>query len=236
MQTSRRRALWHAAAFGSLFFLILWSQTRSSWVGMTAGLGTYALLVRRLDGRQARWILGGAAFVLGLGLLLPPTRALIVARAQSFTLRNQDIQHRLGSLPVIQALRDRPLFGAGYGNYPAVYRRYYQGPFSTIDTPDNQYFRWLIENGLVGAGLFLAFLIGLPYACWVRLRAIVDPEEQGFYGALLAGWVAIAVTFLFFDGFYWTGPNMTFWGFLGLLATGLGTQAALTPRSDPPIS
>ena len=72
----------------------------------------------------------------------------------------------------------------------------------------------------------LLFLGGLVRAIWRKIKTIQDPETAGLYKALLAGWVGIAATFLFFDGFYWGACNMTFWCFLGLAATCLKTEPA----------
>src|SRR5689334_17377064 len=83
-------------------------------------------------------------------VLWGPTRGRLVHRAQSFNRGNPDIQHRIGAWPTWQALRGHAAFGVGYGNYPAVYAAYYTGPFKTLATPDNQYLRWLIENGVIG--------------------------------------------------------------------------------------
>src|SRR5437773_3902956 len=121
---------------------------------------------------MAAWTLRGHAIVLMISLAFPSARALIVTRVKSFNFQNRDIQHRLGSLTVVRSLKGHWLFGVGYGNYPKVYSPYYTGPFHFLDAPDNQYLRWLIENGVVGFGVFLAFLIGLGRACLTHINTL----------------------------------------------------------------
>jgi O-antigen ligase len=123
------------------------------------------------------------------------------------------------------ALKGRWFGGVGYGQYPAVYRPHYSGPFPDDPIPDNQYLRWLIENGVLGLTSLVAFLGGIVAAGWRRIQTMADPIQADFYKALLAGWAGIATTFLFFDGFYWGASNMTFWSFLGLFATCLKPQS-----------
>lgn len=216
----KNRALWMSSSL-ILFSVILLSQARSGWVGLITCMGIYVLLNFKENKRGTTCIFYGALAVLFLALIFPQTRQRVLTRVQSFNLRDQDIRHRLGSYPTVAALKGRWLFGAGYGNYPKVYQTHYTGPFPNLATPDNQYLRWLIETGIVGFGTLVLFLRGLVLAIWRRIRVLEgeDPEEGGFYKALLAGWAGIATTFLFFDGFYWGAPNITFWCFLGLAAT-----------------
>jgi O-antigen ligase len=205
----------HGIAAAALFGLVSYSQVRSSWVGMSAGLIAYAALSPRL---QSRWLLIGTGAVISLLLLFAPSRHRLVDRAQSFTRTNRDILHRTGSWPTVKALRGRALSGVGYGNYIAVYRPYYTGPFAFLPTPDNQYLRWLIENGLIGAVTLAAVLIGLARRTLKTLMQLGEPDAE-FYLAVWVAWFSMAVTFLFFDGFYWIGPNMTFWCLLGILSS-----------------
>src|SRR5207248_1441404 len=116
---------------------------------------------QKLSRQALSWTAGVLALALMVCLILPGARASVIGRLKSFNLQNQDIQHRLGSWPVLQALHGHWMFGVGYGNYGKVYAPYYRGPFPFLDEPDNQYFRWLIENGLAGLAAFGIFLVGL---------------------------------------------------------------------------
>jgi len=217
----RKMAWVHFFAAAALMSLILLSNARSGWVAVIVGVTAYLLLSTGEARRKAGWVLAGAVFLVALWLSWPSNLARVVSRAHSFTLKNQDVQHRLGSLPTVGAMKGRWLFGVGVGNYPKVYAPYYRGPFKYLSTPDNQYLRWLIETGIAGFGVLMLFLGGLAHACWRRMTSAAFQGDRPFYAAVLAGWISIATTFLFFDGFYWIGPNMTFWGFLGLLTATL---------------
>jgi hypothetical protein len=214
----------HALIAGGMMILILWSKVRSSWVGAAAGLLVYGYFSFRTNPRRAAK--GSLLLVLvgGISLGVPAVRSAIFTRTASFTRTNRDIQHRLGSLPVVHALDQHSLWGVGYGNYGQVYKPYYTGPFSFLDTPDNQYLRWLIENGILGLAALMVFLIGV-LRMGISLGLHGSESEQTFYLAVFASWLTLAITFFFFDGFYWTGPNMTFWCLSGILTSGYALQS-----------
>lgn len=216
----------HLAAALLMLFLILISQSRSAWVGLAVLLAAHALLMLRNNAMAALRPAGAVALMLLGSLLIPATRQRIVSTARNYHLSEVNISHRLASYSTVAALKGRALLGVGYGQYPQVYRPYYDGPAPWVSTPDNQYLRWLIETGIAGSIALFVFLGIILQRGLNAISKMTDRQDAELYKALLAGWAGLAATFLFFDGFYWAACNMTFWALLGLFATCLKHSTA----------
>ncbi len=221
----QKKSQWaHILAFGVLASILILAQVRSVWL---ATAGTFLLMVAvEKDRKRALTVMAGMALCLGLFLAVPKTREMLWPRLNSFHLSEGSIEARLDILQTVAVLKGRWWHGIGMGQFPTAARPYYQGTINWYGTPDNQYFRWLLENGVPSLVLLGAFFIGLIRAGWEKIRLMADVREADFYKALLFGWLSIAMTFLFFDGFYWGACNMTFWCLLGLFA------ACLRPAGD----
>ena len=128
------------------------------------------------------------------------------------------IRERLDILETTTVLKKRGLVGVGFGQFPTASRTYYPSVRIWRGTPDDQYLRWAIENGIPSLLLLIAFFVGIIRAGWAEIRGMKDVQDADFYKSLLAGWFGLSVTFLFFDGFYWGACNMTFWALLGMFA------------------
>ena len=211
---------------------MLASNARSGWAGLLCALAAYLLLCKRTFFAGRLRLLLCALICLILVTFLSPLRQKILSRLSHTHPQDPTILHRLGSYPTVQALKGHLSFGVGYGMYPMVYALYYRGPMADLQTPDNQYLRWLIETGLLGFGVLASFLSVIIYKGWQRLRILMDTREADFYKAILAGWIGIASIFLFYDGFYWGAPNMTFWCLLGFYASSLKFPS--TPLKNSP--
>lgn len=207
----RWKAGWPALA---LVAIILAARSRSGWTGLGALLTAQLLLDQKARAPALR-ALGGLALFSAAAFVVPASRAALLTRLDS----DVKIAHRIASYAAVGALKGHLLFGVGYGQYPDAFRSFYHGPMPWMATPDNQYLRWLIETGLLGSLALAAFLGSIVIAGVEKIADMRDPRQAEFYKALLAGWVGIATTFVFFDGFYWGACNMTFWSFLGIFST-----------------
>lgn len=227
LKYNKRHNWLQVPAVGVLFSILLMARVRSVWLGtLTSLILMYAvgLLGSR---RETMKIFTGALLGLTVLLALPQARNMVWSRLHSFHLTEHSIQNRLELLETAAILKRRGFLGVGYGQYAAACDPYYRGerwlPYfhgeTWTGTPDNQYLRWAIENGIPSLVLLLMFLGGLVRAGWKKILLISDARQADFYKAILVGWLSVAVTFLFFDGFYWGACNMTFWCFLGLFAT-----------------
>jgi O-antigen ligase len=194
------------------------SDARSAWVGAAAGALTWVALDPL---HRRRSLLKAAAAIAAISLLLlaiPHTREVVIDALG----RVETALHRLRGWATLDALERGPVFGVGYGQYPSVHEEYFPAA-SEARSPENAYVRWTVECGLAGLAVLGALLA-------VSVRSMLAANRPAGDGhapvtrAVLAGWFACAVTFLAFDGFYWAGPNVTFWGLLAI-----GVRAAAPP-------
>lgn len=200
-----------------LMAILIVSQARSAWLG-TSAMVLAALAMGFLRGRQEGTAAVACVAVCGLFLAAwPRAHHFIVERAHSFHLQGS-IHERLDALRSIAILKDRWLVGVGFGQFPAAaaHRFSVREPWS--ETPDDQYLRWSIENGLFGALSLAAFLVSVVVLGWRSIGRFSDVASADYYKALLIGWLGISVTFVFFDGYYWGACAMTYWCLLGMFA------------------
>ena len=216
----KKKFFWgHLAAVNVLFAILLLGQARSVWAGtLVAIVLMYAVGLQRRP-RESLKIIAGILVWLGVFLAWPKTYVMFWYRYKTFHLKFANMQSRWDVLKTASVLKDRWFSGVGFGEFPTACRPYYQSAMPWTGTPDNQYLRWAIENGVPSFLLLLAFFGGLTIAGWKKIQEMEDVEQADYYKSLLVGWLSMGVTFLFFDGFYWGACNMTFWSLLGLFAT-----------------
>jgi O-antigen ligase len=140
-----------------------------------------------------------------------------------------------------------PVLGVGPGNYAFFFEKMLpdqplaptpellriispEEGSNRLITPKNLFLRILAENGLIGLGGFLVFLIahfGIALYLWLSPQ-----KEEQFWGmAALLGLVGLLVAAFSFDSF--ALPNM--WVLLGLIAAAAflaRTQSVFLARSD----
>ena len=213
----------HVLGVAVLFSILILARARSGWVGLLAVLMAVPAFGLYREPRKVATLIGGLLLCLVLLMVWPKSQVMLCERMHSLRLTEQSIRERLAVLKTAKALEGRWLLGVGFGQFPTACLPYRDQALPWLGTPDNQYLRWTIENGILGLSFLAAFIIGLIRAGWHRLRLMADLRQADFYRAILLGWLGIAVTFLFFDGFYWGACNMTFWCLLGLFATSLTT-------------
>jgi hypothetical protein len=199
-----------AAALIAVLAVCVLTDARSGWVGAVAAALTWAAL-DRTDRRRALTLTAGAiAGALLLVLVVPPLRETALEAAG----RVEPALERWRGLASLRALEHDPVFGVGYGLYPAIHEAYV--PVETgRPTPENTFVRWCVECGVVGAAVLASLLVGAVRLVLRGTRA-EDPQRAALCRAALAGWCGVAVTFLAYDGFYWAGPSVTFWCLLAL--------------------
>ena len=221
----KKKFYWaHFAAIGILFSIVLLARVRAVWIGALAMLMAIQFVGLHRKPREAVKIAAGALLCLGVFLAWPKTHDMLWTRFHSFHITEQSIRERLEVLQTAKVLKDHWMFGVGFGQFPTACRPYSPSTLVWNGTPDDQYFRWMLENGVLSTILLGAFFIGLVCAGWRKIVLMADIGQADFYKSILAGWLGIASSFLFFDGFYSGACNMTFWCFLGLFATCLSSQ------------
>jgi hypothetical protein len=225
----------HLLGVGMLVSILLLAQVRAVWVGLLASVLLMLAAGVQKNLRETAKIFIGILLCLCGFLAWPKTHALLWDRFHSFHLAEMSIRERLAVLKTARVLKNHWFVGIGFGQFPTVCRPYYPSDLPWFGTPDNQYLRWVIENGVFSFGLLLAFLAGLAHAGWKRIQCLGDARQVDFYKSLLVGWGSLAVTFLFFDGFYWGACNMTFWCLLGMFAAVLKALGRLQDEGAPVV-
>jgi O-antigen ligase len=102
----------------------------------------------------------------------------------------------------LDAARDKPWWGHGVGSYPKVYVAYHGRDKGGASNSHQQYLFWLVEFGLVGLGLLLAFFASLMH----HARQLPDDVK----GALRATVAIAAVMSLANCPFYGVGMGEFF--------------------------
>lgn len=218
------------ASLAALLSIVLLAQVRAAWVGLLVSIVLMHIVNLPRDSHGSLKIIAGLIVGMGIFLALPKTHDLLMNRFNSFSLTERSIRERLEVLQTVKVLKDHFFLGVGFGQFPIACRPYYPRALVWNNTPDNQYLRWVIENGVPSFIILLSFFIGLISAGWKKIRSMRDPQKADFYKSLFVGWASIAVTFLFFDGFYWASCCMTFWCFLGAFATCLRSENSIPSR------
>ena len=111
---------------------------------------------------------------------------------------------------------DQPLLGAGEGSYPAAYYEERQTD-RNLDNPHSLPLALLSETGLVGAALFLAWLLGAAVAV-ARAARRASPGERAWIAGLAAA--AASVLAQSVVDWFWLLP-----GLFALAALALGVAA-----------
>ncbi len=142
-----------------------------------------------------RVLAANVVFALFAGLLWIGQADRVLARLETiFEFRStSSIAGRadlwLESLPMVW---DRPVTGFGLNTYMFAFPTYRVSPTSVIETnAHNEYLEVLIETGIVGALLCLAFLVLLVRQGWTRFRGAASARERTIRAGAIAGWVAV---------------------------------------------
>ncbi len=154
-------------------FLMFFSYTRNAYITLFAALFFWMLLLRSFPWRFC------LTACVGVVALLPWLQGRL-----SWEVISQDGRWDLWGLAV-SIFKEYPYLGAGIGQYNAAFRELGLSPSKdaiTISHPHNIYLQFMCENGLVGLFCALAFLLGIFYWAYKKLRILALQEqvqEQG---------------------------------------------------------
>lgn len=210
-QRARLLACALALASGAL---LIFSESRSSWVAVTVMLVVVALVQARAGNYKAlRSIIVVVAVLTGLILSTSSLHRIVEEKLSSKIVTSQSVTHRQWSYRyAIQAIGARPLFGAGAPGFSAQA----SASKTMIGAIDNGYLSITVDMGFVG--LIAAFI---PIA--VALRALGRCLRLGatprYELALALGIVGMAVVAIFYDSFYWAQIDLLLGAMGGLLST-----------------
>jgi O-antigen ligase len=208
--------------------LLIFSESRSSWVAVAVMLVVAVLLQTRAGNFKALaavvTVIGVvAALIIGTGSL----HHIVEQKLSAKITTTQSVTHRQWSYSyALETIGRRPVFGAGAPGFSAQEA----AKKTTIGAIDNGYLSIWVDMGLVG--LFAALI---PIAVAVRvlarcLRLGVTPRREL---ALALGIVGMAVVTVFYDSFYWAQIDLLLAAMGGVLSVRLGRIGKPHPEPRP---
>jgi O-antigen ligase len=216
----RSRLLAGAVAAGSAALLIF-SESRSSWVAATVILIVAVLLQARAGNFRALGAVVAIVVLLGALVLGTGTLHNIVEKKLSSNITTtQSVTHRQWSYGyALETIGNAPVFGAGAPGFSARE----SANKTNIGAIDNGYLSITVDMGLIG--LFAALIpIGVALrVLWRCLRFGVTPRLEV---SLALGIVGMAVVTAFYDSFYWAQIDLL----LGAMGGVLSVRSATITR------
>lgn len=169
-----------------MILALLFSLTRGVWVAYVIVLLVLGVV------RGGKTLVGVAGGIVLLGGLLFTAGAGVQERAWNAF----DLKENLGRSQIwlanLDMLKDRPLFGWGYGNYrkfrEPYYQRYPQADHS--GHAHNSFLQIAVDSGLVGLTAFLAFFVVLLRTGWQAYR-LLPPTAEPLRSFALGAWLGI---------------------------------------------
>jgi O-antigen ligase len=234
--SKRRRLIYGLCALASVMLIVVVTQHRSAVIALACALALWLLVLNRGRGRGA---IGSRA----------ATIALLVAAVLVVAIDWQTAIATLGRIRAIQGgaeefnavwrlyvwsllvggFLDSPLVGHGFGaNLPAfLFRgvRYGFDPSVPVGA-HNSYLFVLFKEGIVGAGLLLAYIVAVSRLVLSRIITRKERDETWIAGAAMGGFVFVALFAAF--NVVLEGPymGMFFWVYPALAEGVLRTAAS----------
>jgi len=230
--TKGRRRIYFGLASLILSLALIWSYTRSAWLGLVGGIMGIGLLRGR---KTLALVLIGIVIVAGLLVLLQPSiRLRMKATADALqdpTVKPKRIQMWSASVKII---RDHPLLGVGVGRMKMSMVAY--GCHLGYAHPHNDLLNVAAQAGLLGLAAFLwIWLTFLTMAarCWSH------QQSRGFSGSLTTAGFGLMIAFLvagLFQCYYTDAEDgMILWFLLGLVTAVCKLEGGYGGvSSDPP--
>jgi O-antigen ligase len=207
---SRLLAAGLAAGAGAL---LIFSESRSSWVAATVVLLVAAILQARAGNFRALAAVGMivvilAALVAGTGSL----HHIVEQKLSSKVATSQSVTHREWSYGyALETIGRQPVFGAGAPGFSARE----SASKTTIGAIDNGYLSITVDMGLVG---LVAALIPIAVALRVLGRCLRLGVTPRYELALALGILGMAVVTAFYDSFYWAQIDLLLGAMGGVLS------------------
>ncbi len=179
----QRVSLWVKWLYGGAFllqlFVLYFSATRGSAVGLAGGLLATALLVIALERNNKKLRIGAALLCAGVILI---SGSLYFAK-DSPLVRNNPVLERFSSISVeaagprfmvwgmaFKGFKEHPMLGWGQEGFNYVFNTYYDPNMWSqeqwFDRTHNIFFDWLISAGLLGLLAYLSLFVFLLWYIW----------------------------------------------------------------------
>jgi O-antigen ligase len=169
---------------------VYFTYTRSTWLGLAAGLVVVPWL--QLP-RQWRGVLAvGALTAAVFGIAVFGERITNLSRKDSDASAEHSVYQRASFVYVsMRMFYDAPIFGCGFGRFydlkePYLADRSQQLELESLRTLDhhNTFLSLLTETGLIGFALFIALLLGWTMVAWRLVRREAPGSWRQLQGLL----------------------------------------------------
>ncbi len=196
---------------GGLVAGILVSWSRGAWLGIGAALLAVVVFRNRRAAAltlTAIGILAAVLFLTGTAWLPGGLAARLSGLADYFAMpdpgRTEITDENFAVLERVahwqagwRMFQDRPWLGVGIGNYAVAYPAY--APpywYEPLGHAHNVFVNFLAETGILGAGAFAVFWLGIGLAAWRRV-ARLKGYPQALALGVLGTWIYLTVHNLF---------------------------------------
>jgi len=217
-----KRKLFSALALILALACLLFSETRSAWIGFAFSLIFLSFLAVR-----ARIVRFGFKTLLPLLvvslvfiLLLLLSQDMIAGRISELKDPHGSVLQRLHTWEVALAMiKAAPILGTGPGTFQISFPGFkYLGFESEVRIGNvlhahNEYLEIWAEMGLLGLAVFLWLVVSFFRH---TLRNLSDGRDGLIALGLMSGVAGVLVDSLFSSSMRWTGPAFTFWLLFGL--------------------
>jgi hypothetical protein len=213
----RSRLLAAGLVMGSTALLIF-SESRSSWVAAIVMLMVAVLLQARAGNYRALASVGAIIVILiGLIVATGSLSKIVEQKLNPSIARTQSVTHRQWSYGyALETIGKQPLFGAGAPGFSAEEA----ANRTSIGAIDNGYLSITVDMGLVG---LIAALIPIGIALRVLGRCLRLGITPRYELALALGIVGMAVVTIFYDSFYWAQIDLLLGAMGGVLSVRMRT-------------
>jgi len=193
--SGRRGKLIYAAIALLLLVGVYATLTRSAWMGGVAAIGLVGFV------HSPRWqrVLALAAVILVAGLSMSGLKDQLIRMKRDKNLTAEDAEKSIKLRPLLavvswEMFKDRPIVGHGFGHYFAHNDRYhndrsYDLPLENARTyaQHNVFLSVLVDTGLIGFSMFVAWLAMLCGVGWHLARQRNQMPEARWVGLLILG-------------------------------------------------
>ncbi|MCA9259916.1 MAG: WecB/TagA/CpsF family glycosyltransferase, partial [Planctomycetales bacterium] len=184
---------------------VFFTYTRSTWIGLAAGLAIVPLL--QVDRRWRPALLASMLCVGGLGGIALIGKVASMGRGDEANAEHSVYQRASFTYVSLRMFRDAPIFGHGFGRFydkklPYLSDRHQQVELESIRGLDHHItpFSILTETGLVGLFFYGAALVAWLLVAWRLIRAPSDEDWRPRVGLFAVGvWIAYVASALFHD-------------------------------------
>lgn len=200
-----------AAALGAM---LIFSESRSSWVAATVVLIIAVAVQARAGNLRALGAAIGAIVILAVLIVSTGSLSRIVEQKLSAKITTtSSVTHREWSYGfALETIGKKPFFGAGAPGFSAQE----SASKTAIGAIDNGYLSITVDMGLFG---LLAALIPIAVAVRTLARCLRLGATPALELALALGIVGMAIVTIFYDSFYWAQIDLLLGAMGGVLST-----------------